>query len=63
MNWHEACKLTGDFAQASGLKFFSKPSSATSCDHLFIIIEPQVLEASTRANILRASSFSGLKRA
>ena len=27
---------------------FSKASSVTSCDHVFIIIEPQVLEASNQ---------------
>ena len=63
MNWREGKKLTGDFAQAPGLKLFSKASSVTSCDHLFIIINPQVLEASNRANILRVSLFSSLKLA
>ena len=27
------------------MEFFSKASSVTSCDHVFIIIEPQVLES------------------
>ena len=30
------------------VEFFSKASSVTSCDHAFIIIEPQVLEASNQ---------------
>ena len=56
MNWLETRKLKVDFAQVLGPKFFSKASSVTSCDHVLIsiIIKSQVLEASNRADILRA---------
>ena len=48
----------GEVWPKSQVEFFSKASSVTSCDNVFITIKPKVLEASNRANILQVSFFA-----